>query len=306
MDNLDLVLSGQQIGLALYPVKEADIDGVQMGVMNDGSPFLTLRGLARLCAVDHAPLLRFTSNWAEERNKPRGQIVDELLKKQGLNLQNLYTKGIIQGTESNIFPDSVCMAILEYYAFEANHAGRETAQDNFRRLAGSQLRRFIYLSVGIDPDNPQRGALECFHERLLMNDQIPFGYFSVFREMADLSLKMVKGNFDFGPSAIPDISVGTMWSKFWAANELDSKYGPRTKSPHVYPDWFPQHRAGPVEAWIYPDDALGVFRRWMQNDYIPNRLGDYLAKKSADGTLSAVDALRIVEAVKKPELPKPH
>lgn len=306
MDNLDLVLSGQQINLELYPVKEADIDGVQMGVMNDGSPFLTLRGLARLCGVDHAPLLRFTSNWQEERTKPRGQIVDALLKKNGLNLQYLYTKGIIQGTEANIFPDSVCMAILEYYAFEANHLGQETAQDNFRKLAGSQLRRFIYLSVGIDPDNPQRGALECFHERLLMNDQVPFGYFSVFREMADLSLKMVKRNFDFGPSAIPDISVGTMWSKHWVKSDFDAKYGARTKHPHVYPDWFPQHKAGPVEAWIYPDDALGEFRRWMQIDYIPNRLGNYLVKKSAEGALPQIDAERIIEAVMRPQLPKTH
>ncbi|WP_437609612.1 hypothetical protein [Erwinia sp. V71] len=306
MDKLDLVLSGQQIPLDLYSVKEADIDGVQMGVLNDGSPFLTLRGLARLCAVDHAPLLRFTSNWQEERSKPRGQIVDNILKKKGLDLQYLFTKGMIQGVESNIFSDSVCMAILEYYAFESGHAGRETALDNFRKLAGSQLRRFIYLSVGIDPDNPQRGALECFHERLLMNDQIPLGYFSVFREMADLSLKMVKGNFDFGPSSIPDISVGSMWSKFWASNEFDERYGPRTKSPHVYPDWFPQHKAGPVDAWIYPDDALGAFRRWMQTEYIPNRLGDYLAKKASDGALSPAEALKIVEAVKRPELPKPH
>lgn len=306
MDNLDLILSGQQVPLELYPVKEADIDGIQMGVLNDGSPFLTLRGLARLCAVDHAPLLRFTSNWQEERTKPRGQIVDEILRKKGLNLQNLYTKGIIQGTEANIFSDNVCMAILEYYAFESNHAGRETALDNFRKLAGSQLRRFIFLSVGIDPDNPQRGALECFHERLLMNDQIPMGYFSVFREMADLSLKMVKGNFDFGPSAIPDISVGTMWSKFWAANNFDEKFGARTKHPHVYPDWFPQHRAGPVDAWIYPDDALGAFRRWMQSDYIPNRFGDYLVKKVGDGALLQNDAVRIVESVRRPELPKPH
>ncbi|WP_199746103.1 hypothetical protein [Enterobacter huaxiensis] len=306
MDNLDLVLSGQQINLELYPVKEADIDGIQMGVMNDGSPFLTLRGLARLCAVDHAPLLRFTSNWAEERTKPRGLIVDALLKKNGLNLQQLYTKGVIQGTEANIFPDSVCMAILEYYAFEANHSGQAIAQDNFRKLAGSQLRRFIYLSVGIDPDNPQRGALECFHERLLMNDQVPFGFFSVFREMADLSLKMVKGNFDFGPTAIPDISVGTMWSKHWVSNRLDEKYGSRTKHPHVYPDWFPQHKAGPVDAWIYPDDALGEFRRWMQKDYIPNRFGTYLVKKAADGTIPRIDAAKIIDAVIKPQLPKTH
>lgn len=306
MDNLDLILSGQQIQLALYPVKEAEIDGIQMGVMNDGSPFLTLRGLSRLCAVDHAPLLRFTSNWQEERNKPRGRIVDRILKKQGLDLQNLYTKGVIQGTESNIFPDSVCMAILEYYAFEANHSGRETALDNFRKLAGSQLRRFIYLSVGIDPDNPQRGALECFHERLLMNDQIPFGFFSVFREMADLSLKLVKNNFDFGPSAIPDISVGTMWSKHWNNNGLSQKYGDRKKYPHVYPDWFPQSKAGPLEAWIYPDDALGEFRRWMQTDYIPNRLGDYLVKKVGHGALPKEGAAQIVNLVMKPQLPKTH
>jgi len=305
MDNLPLMLSGHQLEMQLYPIKEADIDGIQMGVMNDGSPFLTLRGLSRLCGVDHTALLRMTANWEEERTKPRGLFIDKKLKDQGLNLNRLFHKTVIQGTETNAFPDSVCMAILEYYAFEASQSSREIALDNFRRLAGSQLRRFIYLSVGIDPDNPQRGALECFHERLLMNDQVPFGYFSVFREMADLSLKMVRGNFDFGPSAIPDISVGTMWSKYWVANGYDDRYGPRTKSPHVYPDWFPQHKAGPVEAWIYPDDALGVFRRWMQSDYIPNRLGDYLSKKAAHGALSPAEALKIVEAVKRPELPKP-
>lgn len=306
MDNLPLALSGHQLQMELYPIKEADVDGIQMGVMNDGSPFLTQRGLARLCGVDHAALLRLASNWDDERTKPRGQFIDQKLREQGLNLNRLFHKTVIQGTETNAFPDVVCMAFLEYYAFEATQGSREVALSNFRKLAGSQLRRFIYLSVGIDPENPQRGALECFHERLLMNDQVPFGYFSVFREMADLSLKMVKGNFDFGPSAIPDISVGTMWSKYWVANGCEEKYGQRTKSPHVYPDWFPQHRAGPVDAWIYPDDALGLFRRCMQNEYIPNRLGDYLSKKSADGAISAVDALRIVEAVKKPELPKPH
>ncbi|WP_246876411.1 hypothetical protein [Pantoea ananatis] len=305
MDNLNLLLSGQQLELEIYPIKEADIDGVQMGVMNDGSPFLTLRGLARLCGVDHAPLLRFTSNWQEERSKPRGMFVDSLLKKQGLTLQRLFTKTVIQGVESNAFPDTVCMAILEYYAFEANQAGREIALDNFRKLAGSQLRRFIFLSVGIDPENPRRGAMECFHERLLMNDQIPFGYFSVFREMADLSLKMVRNNFNFGPSAVPDISVGKVWSTYWDKNGFDERYGPRTKHPHVYPDWFPQHRAGPVDAWIYPDDALGEFRRWMQTEYIENRLGAYLVKKASDGDLPIVDAEKIVISVKKPQLPSP-
>jgi hypothetical protein len=33
--------------LDLHPVKQVEIDGVGMGVMNDGTPYLTARGFAR-------------------------------------------------------------------------------------------------------------------------------------------------------------------------------------------------------------------------------------------------------------------
>ncbi|EKZ9478276.1 hypothetical protein FMK56_12630 [Klebsiella oxytoca] len=309
MDNVNFPVIGQQQDLDLFPVKEIEVDGIQMGVLNNGTPYLTMRGLSRLCGVDSATMVRFTTNWQEERSKPRGKKIDAILQSKGLFLDKLYTTVVSQGTETHAYPDTVCMAILEYYAFEAAKNGlfdSTTALQNYRALAESTLRRFIFLSVGIDPENPLRGALECFHERLLMNDQIPLGFFSVFREMADLSLRMVRQNFNFGPGAIPDISVGMLWSKHWVASNLDDKYGIRIKHPHVYPDWFPQAKSGPVEAWIYPDDALGEFRRWMQNEYIQNRLTPYLLKKVSDGSLPKIDAPKIIEALRKPELPKPH
>lgn len=304
MDKDKSLLPGQQLEIDIFPVKEVEREGIQMGVLNNGSPYLTMRGLARLCGVDASAIARLTTDWLEERQKPRGQKIDQILLNKGIRLTQLYWNVTVNGVEVRAYPDSVCMAILEYYAFEAGQVDNTTALKNFRALAENTLRRFIFLSVGIDPENPQRGAWKCFHERLQLNSQIPFGYFSVFSEMADLTLKMINGGFDFGPASVPDISVGIGWGKHWTSSNLDDKYGKRTKYPHVYPDWFPQHRAGPVEAWVYPDDALGEFRRWMQQSYLPTKFPAYIAVKAKEGAIPNVDAVKLLNQVKKPELPK--
>ncbi|WP_165707446.1 hypothetical protein [Pectobacterium polaris] len=307
MDKSYLPSSGQQPELDLFPVREVEIDGIQMGVLNNGIPYLTMRGLSRLCGVDSGVMVRLTTNWVEERSKPRGRKIDAILQSKGLRLTKLYTTITNQGVETHAYADNVCMAILEYYAFEASSSGQfdnTIAQKNFRALAENTLRRFIFLSVGIDPENPLRGAWQCFHERLQLNAQVPFGYFSVFSEMADLTLKMINTGFDFGPASVPDISVGIGWGKHWVGQQLDGRYGERTRHPHVYPDWFPQHKAGPVEAWIYPDDALGEFRRWMQQSYLPTKFPAYIENKAKEGAIPAVSAANLLTQVKKPELPR--
>ncbi|UJD91644.1 hypothetical protein FS594_08765 [Rahnella aquatilis] len=263
-----------------------------------------MRGLSRLCGVDSAAIVRLTTNWIEERQKPRGKKIDKILQQKGLKLTHLYWTVSNNGVDVRAYPDSVCMAILEYYAFEADQVDSATALKNYRALAENTLRRFIFLSVGIDPENPQRGAWQCFHERLQLNAQVPFGYYSVFSEMADLTLKMINGGFDFGPASVPDISVGIGWGKHWTNNNLTKKYGERTRHPHVYPDWFPQHKAGPVEAWVYPDDALGEFRRWMQQSYLPTKFPAYIESKAKAGAIPKVDVAKLLSQVKRPELPK--
>lgn len=304
MDNVDKHLPGQQLEIEVFPVKEVEVEGVQMGVLNNGIPYLTMRGLSRLCGVDSAAITRLTTDWIEERQKPRGKKIDSILQGKGVKLTKLYWPVFSKGVEVRAFPTSVCMAILEYYALDAEQTDRTIALKNYRALGDSALRRLVFLSVGIDPENPQRGAWQAFQDRLQLNSQVPFGFFSVFSEMADLSLKMINTGFNFGPSSVPDISVGIFWGKHWVANNLNEKYGNRTKHAHTYPDWFPQHKAGPIDAWIYPDDALGEFRRWMQQSYLPTKFPAYIESKARDGAIPQVDAIKLLSQVKKPEPPK--
>lgn len=304
MDNEDKHLPGQQLEIAVFPVKEVEVEGVQMGVLNNGIPYLTMGGLSRLCGVDPTAISRLTTDWITQRQKPRGRKIDGILQGKGLKLTQLYWSVNEKGSDARAYPSSVCMAILEYYAFESEQTDRAIALKNYRALGDSALRRLIFLSVGIDPENPQRGSWQAFQDRLQLNSQIPFGFFSVFGEMADLSLKMINGGFNFGPSAVPDISIGIMWGKHWVSSGLEEKYGSRIKSPHVYPEWFPQSKAGPIDAWIYPDDALGEFRRWMQQSYLPTKFPAYIVSKIKDGSIPQVNAATLLTQVKRPELPK--
>ncbi|MHC3713776.1 hypothetical protein [Salmonella enterica] len=117
------------------------------------------------------------------------------------------------------------MAILEYYAFDASQANNATALRNYRLLARQTLREFIFRSVGIDPRNPVSGAWKCFQERIILNDKIPAGFFSVFREMVDITVPLINAGFELGPKTVPDISVGTRWANHWKRNNLSEKYG---------------------------------------------------------------------------------
>lgn len=290
--------------MALFPVKEVEVNGVQMGVLNDGTPFLSLRGLARLCGVDHTTLLPLTTNWITERHKPRGKRIAELLVANGFEGNELYSV-VSAGAfgDSHAYPDAVCMSILEYYAFDASQVDSSTARKNYRLLARQTLKEYIYRSVGIDPRNPITGAWKCFQERILLNDKIPAGFFSVFREMVDITVPLINAGFELGPKTVPDISVGTRWSSHWKRNKLSEKYGDIQKHPHVYPDWFPQSKAGNLPANIYPEEALGEFRRWLREEYVPKGFKEYLADKVQQKVIENAKAIEVLENLQRPELP---
>lgn len=297
-------LMPHQEEMALFPVKEVEVNGVQMGVLNDGTPFLSLRGLARLCGVDHTTLLPLTTNWLIERNKPRGKRIAELLLENGFEGNELYS--VVNGGafgDSHAYPDAVCMSILEYYAFDASQVDSSTARKNYRLLARQTLKEYIYRSVGIDPRNPITGAWKCFQERILLNDKIPAGFFSVFREMVDITVPLINAGFELGPRTVPDISVGSRWSNHWKRNNLSEKYGDIQKHPHVYPDWFPQSKAGNLPANIYPEEALGEFRRWLREEYVPKGFKEYLADKVQQIVIENAKAIEVLENLQRPELP---
>lgn len=291
-----------QIELDLFPVTETEVDGVQMGVLSNGTPYLTARGLARLCGVDHSVILRLSGNWEEEATKPRGQKILTLLKAQGHSGSSLFIPTRGRNGAENAYADAVCMAILEYYAFEATQGSNEVALYSYRVLARSSLRDFIYKKCGYDPAQQLPQAWKVYQDRILLNDQIPSDYFSVFRESADIFIHMIRGGCPCDSHTILDGSIGIAWGKYWTTNNLDAKYGARCKHGHIYPDWFPQAAANPIEAWIYPIFALGEFKQWLYASYVKSGLPNYLERKAREGALEAKQVPAMLAAVTKPSL----
>ncbi|MGU5518188.1 hypothetical protein [Klebsiella pneumoniae] len=80
--------------------------------------------------------------------------IDTILLDQGIDVESLYIPSSETKRDHYPYPDYVCMAILQYYAFDASQANNATALRNYRLLARQTLREFIFRSVGIDPRNP--------------------------------------------------------------------------------------------------------------------------------------------------------
>lgn len=262
-------LIGHHPQMPLLPVAQRDIDGVQMGVLPDGTAYLTARGLARMCGTPHSVLSRLLSGWNEEQFKPRGRRINDTLVSQGYVGKPLALRAMHNGVEVVAFPDVVCMAILEYYAFDAGSDSSATALTNYRLLARSSFRSFIYTQVGYDPSASVPSVWKQFHDRVsLTYNAVPAGYFGVFKEMADIVVTLGQAGIHIDAGFVPDISVGQSWGAHWRKNNFDQTIGARIKFEHNYPDYFPQAASNPQEPWCYPEAALGEFRRWMREDYI--------------------------------------
>ena len=256
-----------------------------MGVLSDGTPFLNQRGLARLCGVENAHIGTISSDWDDENQKPRITAIKDLLAKHGEYPKSPHI--VCKNGQKTMFayPDVVCVAILEYYAFEAANFKQE-ARDNFRLLAGKALRDFIYTQVGYDPAQKIPLAWQQFHDRVSLSyDRVPDGYFSVFKEMADIIVTLIQGGADVGPKFVPDLSMGQHWGRCWTDNGLAKKFGERVQYMHDYPSTFPQAASNPQTPWAYPDAALPHFRKWVRDVYIKTKLPEFLKTKAKQGQL---------------------
>lgn len=136
--------------LNLQIEKQIEVDGVGMGVLTDGTPFLTGRGLARLCGVSNARIVELSADW-EEETRALTKSVKKMLEAKGIVVNAPHIEITQRSGAFYAYPDVVCIAVLEHYAFEAGAGIRDTAIQNFRLLAGKALHDFIYTQVGYDP-----------------------------------------------------------------------------------------------------------------------------------------------------------
>ena len=198
------------------------------------------------------------------------------LFEKGYNEPRLFLEISKNGSPHYAYPDIVCMAFIEYFAFEAQNTN-ETALSNFRNLARFGLQEFIYKALEYTPADKWK----YFNDRVsLLKDSAPDGHFILFRETNSIAVDLITADLPVNEKTIPDISVGLAWGKFWTDNKLEEKFGPRVKYEHNYPDYYLQSLSNPQKPWAYPDEALAIFRRWFRHVYLTTKFPKYILGKA--------------------------
>jgi hypothetical protein len=303
-------MASQELGpaqgsLDLRIERAAEVDGIGMGVLKDGTAFLTGRGLARLVGIENLHIRTIGQEWNDPNPKPRTEEIKRLLAKRGIAVPSAYIETTDGERPIHAFPEPVCLAVLEYYAFDAAKP-RETARDNYRILAGKALRDLIYSQVGYDPTGQDR--FKNWHDRIALNYQsAPKGYFHVFNEAHTIIYELIQAGAQIGEKFVVDISIGQHWGKYWTDNDLASRFGERCTYPHCYPDTHPQSKSNPQESWCYPLASLGAFREWLQDIYIEGgKFSSYLKGKVSRGELPPSVAQLAISTLVPPQIEGPR
>lgn len=271
----------RQLNLDLGIEVERIVGGIEMGVLENGIPYLTQTGLSSMVGAARSTIFEITQEWQQSQSTgvwPRGrmQFFRNYLSKAGFDESNLYIEIKKDGSPYYAYPDVVCMATVEYFAFEAQRTN-DTALANYRNLARYGLQKFIYDALGYTPEDPWK----LFNARVsLLKDSVPVGYFSVFKESTGLIVDLIQAGLSVNHHTVPDGSVGSTWGPYWTNNKLSERYGERIEYLHYYPPEYPQSGSNPQRAWAYPDQALAEFRHWFHVIYLRTKYPNYILKKA--------------------------
>lgn len=260
---------------------ERVVGGVEMGVLENGLPYLTQRGLAEMSGAARKTIQELSQDWEVAQSSgvfPKGRMTffRDYLSKAGFDEPKLYMEIMKDSSPHYAYPDVVCMAVIEYFAFEAQNKN-ETAVSNFRNLARFGLQSFIYEALGYSlPDK-----WKYHHDRIsLVQGATPDGYFIIFNEVSGMIVDLINADLPVNDKTIPDISVGRCWGDYWNATGQEAAHGPRIEYEHNYPPYYPQSAKNPLPAKAYPNSALPEFRRWFRHDYLTTRFPRYILTKA--------------------------
>lgn len=225
----------------LYIEKFGEFDGIQMGVLVDGTPFLTGRGLANLCGV--SPTAIFDWGQFVNNESPKWEKMSRLLQARGFDETEIFFVLEDSSKKSNAYVDKVCTAFLEYYAFEAESNKTEKALSVFRVLVDKTFKDFIYALTGYQTKQltfNQYTLSRITHHHNISPEKIPLpdGYFCLFDEMIQILQKFdLSINYQLEESWYdtrkggkrflePDISLGRRFSQMFSSDfkKEDEKY----------------------------------------------------------------------------------
>lgn len=270
-----------QLALDLGVKVEKNIEGIEMGVLDNGMPYLTQAGLSRMSGAARATVFEISQEWESTYGEPipakgRMSFFKDYLFKNGYDEPRLFMEISKNGSPHYAYPDIVCMAFVEYFAFEAQRKN-DTAITNYRNLARYGLQQFIYNALDYVPDDKWK----YFNDRVsILKDSAPDGHFTLFSETTGLAVDLINSDLSVNDKTLPDISVGIAWGKFWASHGLDERFGPRIRYEHNFPEYYPQSASNPQKPWAYPDEALPMFRKWFRHEYLTTKFPKYILTKA--------------------------
>lgn len=300
------VAGAKQIPLDLGVEIQKDVNGIEMGVLENGIPYLTQRGISEITGVNRSVIQAISKDWEDHWDdqvigKDRLFFFRKYLEEKGFREPTLYIETVQKGVIHYAYPDVVCMAFLEYYAFESKGESK-TALENYRRFAAFGLRSFIYEALEYTPGDKWR----YYHDRVsLLKDSSPDGYFIIFKETTGLIVDLIAADLTVNSKTVVDGSVGAHWATYWKANNLEQKYGGRIPFEHNYPSYYPQALSNPQPANAYPDAALPAFRQWFREVYLLTKFPTYILTKANLLPGGKAEALQIGGMYQAKALPAP-
>ena len=107
-------ITSKQGNLDLGIERERDIEGIGMGVLSDGTPYLNQRGLAALCGVQNAHIGTISSQWGETPLKPRIATIKKTLGDIGVEFPAAHIEVLHKGVIHYCYPAEISIAVLEY------------------------------------------------------------------------------------------------------------------------------------------------------------------------------------------------
>ena len=286
---------------------QADVNGIEMGVLENGISYLTQRGLSTVTGVTRRAIQTITQEWEDYYRddivgKDRISFFRERLFSNGYDEPKLYIETEKDGSKHYAHPDIVCMTFLRFHAYESKSQNQQ-ARENYDRFALYGLQKFIYDALHYTPIDKWK----YHNDRVsILKDSTPIGYFTVFHEIVGLVVDLIHANLTVNEKTIPDISVSLAWGKHWNDNGLDEQFGPRIEYKHNYPDYCPQAKSNPQAANAYPDEALAAFRKWFRETYLLTKFPVYILRKAEILPGGKQEATMIANMYKNKELPKPE
>ena len=238
--------------------KFGKFDGVEMGVLIDGTPFLSGAGLAEMCDVTGAAI----SGWGQDVNSgSRGwRKMTSLLRSHGFEGDQIFYVLESDPRKPNVYTEKVCLAFLEYYAYEAIPETNRTekAKSLYRQFASKTFREFIYALVGYNQPRltfSQYTLSRITHHHDVSSNPLPDGYFCLFDKMIEILQKFdLKIGYSLGERWYdtrnneerflePDISLGQNFSKLFIDDfdkvnaKFQGEYTSRSNDPKIKKVW---------------------------------------------------------------------